>query len=164
MVVILLCCSVVPLKAAFYTDSLKVELARTRGIQHLQTQEKLALSFYDKGQFSDCLYHARKLRDLAEDWSFSDLEAEGWYMMAKAINRMGDEQRALQYHMEALALHKHSNDALKLMKSYNNIGVLFHHKGAYVEAKANYELALGFARMREQEEVITKLLRNLGLV
>lgn len=150
--------------ASAVTDSLRLELAGTRGAQHLQVQEKLVLHYWDAGDYDQCYLQAVQLRDLARAWNFPVLEAEGWYHMARSVTRKGRENQALEYHLEALKLRQHSNDALMLMKSYHNIGVLFHKKEAYIPARENYLLALGLARMREQKDVIPTILRNLGLV
>ena len=101
---------------------------------------------------------------LATQTGASGYQAEAQTALSNLLQRRGDNQKALNYQQQALALYEATSDGRGIAHSLNQLGVIYRNLGEYEQALNHHKQALQLSRHTDERASIARNLGSMAIV
>ncbi len=123
---------------------------------------KYALEVYNQQQYQQVLDLSEEILDIAFNRQFSRGVAEAYFIKARALNRMGRRQKALEVFEKAAEQFDIIGDNQRTASVYNNAGLTLKAMGEFRKAIESGEKALHYVQQQAPNKLQFHILNNLG--
>lgn len=110
--------------------------------KRLKTLELLAETLWQQSEFSEAEKYAEILLELAKTNSIKEYEASANYLIGLINTYLNNYDRALEYQLRALHLHKEIKNDITIAESYNNIGNIYIKMNNFEKALEQFQHSL----------------------
>jgi signal transduction histidine kinase len=146
----------------------KAKLALQRAIELKDTLQQLEA--YDIvtsiqvsiGQLKSSTIYATNFIKLAGATGIKKQIGLAFHRQGTLLYYMGLNEQAITYLLKALKIKEQLGDTIDLVRTYNNLGIIYQQLWQYEEALKYYNLSLAYLKDKKDESLLSAIYNNLG--
>ena len=139
---------------------------RGKAEDSLEVMNKLSMArgVYNIQDYDSVISISETILTRSLDIDFVRGVGESYFLKARALNRMGSRNKAIEMYRKALGYFESLNDHQRMACAYNNLGLILKAMGKFREAIEAGENALEYASGEPHSKLFFNILINVGVV
>ena len=117
---------------------------------------------YSRNQFDSVILLSENILEECLELGFLRGVGESYFLKARALNRLGRKEKAMEIYQSAVEQFKAIQDHTRIASVYNNWGLILKSMGRFREAIETGEMALDYIRQKPSDKLQFHILNNLG--
>jgi len=117
---------------------------------------------YVRDQYDSVVFFSEKILEECQELGFSRGAGESYFLKARALNRLGRKEKAMETYQYAVEQFEAIQDHERIASVYNNWGLILKALGRFREAIETGEKALDHIRRNPSNKLEFHILNNLG--